>query len=378
LRLLQTERQLLAKMFPGLDEQLAAAPLAEMEKPGSLALRAFRQAGGPSLTIPKKYGGLGASATEIIRIQRALASRSPSLAVAATMHHYSVLTYLALIADRAQSDYEQHILREIADKNLYVASAFTEGRAAGGVLSSAMVAKRDGARLVITGTKKPCSLSRSMDLLCVSMLLSSRSTDSPELVLATLPANTPGIGCRPFWTSPILAGAESDEVVLNSVVVPDECLSRIGNPKYLDALQYRSIIWFELLIASAYLGVATALVETTLTSGKGSANERALLLIEVEGAMAALDGVALSLSDGDDEWQMVRSLFARYSVQRSIDRVTSLSLELLGGMAFITSPSIAYLQAAARALTFHPPSRLAISHTIDQYMAGKPIIRQEW
>jgi hypothetical protein len=46
---------------------------------------------------------------------------------------------------------------------------------------------------------------------------------------------------------------------------------------------------------------------------------------------------------------------------------------VLGGMAFIESPEIAYLLAATHALAFHPPSRAAAAGPIARYLADGPL-----
>ncbi|HYL05012.1 MAG TPA: acyl-CoA dehydrogenase, partial [Thermoanaerobaculia bacterium] len=66
-------------------------------------------------------------------------------------------------------------------------------------------------------------------------------------------------------------------------------------------------------------------------------------------------------------------LFVRFAVQQAIERVAAHAAELLGGMAFITSPDVAYLLAASRALAFHPPSRLSVAAALDGYLAGRPM-----
>jgi hypothetical protein len=70
---------------------------------------------------------------------------------------------------------------------------------------------------------------------------------------------------------------------------------------------------------------------------------------------------------------LVQSLLVRFSVQQSIERVSARAAELLGGMAFIGSPDVAYFLAASRALAFHPPSRLSVAPAIDSYLMGNPM-----
>lgn len=374
---LKQERTLLAEFFPTLDETLTKIPLLEMEKPGNPALQVFRKLGGPGLLIPKEYSGLGATPLQAVRVQRAIASRAPSLAIATTMHHFSVATIVEMLAHQAGNGLEWMLLEAIAKQNLYVASGFAEGQTGAGILEPNMQVKRTAGGLMVSGSKKPCSLSASMDLLTASVLIPQESGQVSKLAVVVIPTTSTGIERRPFWSGFVLAGAESDEVILKDVHVPEQLISYTGNSGNLDFVQTRGFLWFELLISASYLGIASALVERAIAKGKGTPTERTLLGIEVEGAMAALEGVAQSMmvnKQGNDE--LARALFVRYAVQRVIERATAHAVELLGGMAFISLPDVAYLFTAARALAFHPPSRLSISSALDKYLVGEFLFMQ--
>src|SRR5262245_7316474 len=220
-----------------------------MERAGNPALALFRAAGGTGLLIPGEHGGLQATALEAVRAQRAISSRAPSLAIATAMHHFSVATLVEMVASESASGMEWLLLEGIARRQLYVASGFAEGRTGAGILSPNLQVRRIPEGLVLNGSKKPCSLSASMDLLTASILLPGEG----RLAVVLIPATTAGISRRPFWGSSVLAGAESDEVVLQDVVVPDNLIAYWGSPGKLDAVQERSFLWFELLIAASYL-----------------------------------------------------------------------------------------------------------------------------
>src|SRR5687768_9658947 len=96
---LRQERATLEALLPGLEAALAGVSLLEMERPGNPAIAAFRQLGGPGLLVPARLGGRGATPLQAVRAQRAVASRSPSLAVATTMHHFSVASVVELNPD---------------------------------------------------------------------------------------------------------------------------------------------------------------------------------------------------------------------------------------------------------------------------------------
>src|SRR5437764_9661743 len=89
---LREERDLLERFMPGLDAALKAVPLNVLEGRGNPAIKMFKEAQGPGLLIPKRYGGMGATSPEGVRVLRAVASRSPSLGIVCTMHNFSVST----------------------------------------------------------------------------------------------------------------------------------------------------------------------------------------------------------------------------------------------------------------------------------------------
>jgi alkylation response protein AidB-like acyl-CoA dehydrogenase len=195
------------------------------------------------------------------------------------------------------------------------------------------------------------------------------------LAAAIIPADTPGLERRPFWQSPILAGAESDEVILRDVCVPEDAFFPLGGSGRANPVQDRGFLWFELLITACYLGMASALVERVLLSGRGGAAERVSLATDVEGAMSALEGVARAMRPGEGgNDELARMLLVRYSVHSAIDRAASLAVELLGPAAFMQSPEVSYLLAATHVLPLHPPARLGACKRLDAYLAGSLLV----
>ncbi|GGO03323.1 oxidoreductase [Microbispora rosea subsp. aerata] len=367
------ERAELEHFLPGLDDKLAAVPLADLERPGNPGLPAFKAAGGPRLLVPTEFHGLGATPLQAVRVHRALGSRSPSLAIAATMHGFSVAGLVEV--SQTSTGFEWMLLEGIARENLLLASAFAEGRTGAPILSPTLRAVRRGDNLVVSGSKKPCTLSRSMDMLTASVTVAD-DEGRDRLAVVLIPAGSPGIEIRPFWNSFVLAGAESDEVVLKDVEVSRHLvvMTEATEDQQLDELQSGTFLWFELLVSASYLGVASALAERVLLAGKADAVERAALIIEAEAAMTTLEGVARAMGDGERGQDMfAKALCARYAVQDAIGRIARRATELLGGMAYIGSGDVAYLSAASAALMFHPPSRARMSQQLCDYFAGQPL-----
>jgi alkylation response protein AidB-like acyl-CoA dehydrogenase len=287
------------------------------------------------------------------------------------MHHCTVAALLESVSDESVAEF----IRAIAENNLYLASGFAEGKTGASILLPTMKSQRIVDGLLVSGSKKPCSLSASMDFLTASAIVPSKSENGDQLALVIIPADSPGIERKPFWKNWVLRGAESEEVILNEVFVPEEFVYYLGKPENLGNILAKAFLGFELFVSASYLGTASALVERVIAERKGTPSERTLVAIELEGAMAALEAVAHSIMLGwTSDTEVAQALCVRYSVQRAIERVTETSAELLGGMAFISSEEISYLLAASRALAFHPPSRLSMAPYLDAYLAGEPLV----
>ncbi len=180
---------------------------------------------------------------------------------------------------------------------------------------------------------------------------------------------------HPFWGNALLAGAESDEVRLKDVYVPQEMVVRAGaeDPTRLDDLQTAGFVWFETLISAGYTGAAAALVEQVLERGRGTAEERARLTVQLQAALALLDSCARSIGPHPNDEAVARSLVARYTVQDALPAIAARALELLGGLDFISSPAHSAAAAAVRALAFHPPARAGAGEPLLRYFAGGPL-----
>jgi|GEM_PF-303750 len=375
---LRRERDTLEAFVPGLDGQLAALSLPELEAPGNPGIELYRTAGGAGLVVPRSMGGMGASAVEATRIQRALGSRSPSLAVAMTMHNYTVATLTPFPVFERTGE----LFREIVRNRQVIASGFAEGNPGQSIRKSSIRARAVDGGYAISGTKKPCSLSHSMDWLFASCTVApgeGHGDDGGEsrLGVVLVRGDDPHIVRQPFWNTSVLTGAESETVILDDIFVPHERFYVIKSDDLgaLDKAEVSGTIWFLLLATGSYLGAASALVEKALVAGKGTHGERAQLAMELETMASALDGVAHELEQvGPSPELLGRALFVRFATQDAIQRTTGAAAELLGGMAFIGSGDVAYFLAAGRALAFHPPSRGSIAGNLAQHMAGAPML----
>ncbi|WP_019060249.1 acyl-CoA dehydrogenase family protein [Streptomyces prunicolor] len=377
MKFLHHERATVEALLPGLDAALARHPLAALESAPSPAIAEFRAAGGPALLVPTENAGIGAGPLQAVRVQRAVGSRCPSLAVATTMHHFSIagLVQAAAYGNGNSSGAEGLLLEAIAKEGLLLASGFAEGNTGQNILGPHITARRtDSGSIVLNGSKMPCSLSRSMDLLTASVMM--KDDDGVDrLAVALIPAGSPGLEVRPFWKSPVLAGAESDQVVLTDVELDPAMVvfTQVTADAVPDELNIAGFLWFELLLTAGYIGIASALVERVLDK-PGGPQDPTPFLIDIEAAMLGVESVARAMDT--EAWSdalLVDALAARYAAQDAIARTTTACQAALGGMAFITAPDSTYLASAATGLTFHPPSRARMGAPLREFLNGAPL-----
>jgi alkylation response protein AidB-like acyl-CoA dehydrogenase len=228
--------------------------------------------------------------------------------------------------------------------------------------------------ITVNGVKKPCSLTWSMNLMSASVAVADPDGGPDRMAVVLIPADSPGIERAPFWKSTALAGAESDQVTLKEVFVPEALIFYPQGGEAMDPIQARGFVWFELLVSASYLGAATNLAERVIEFGRGSDVDRAGLAIELETMALALEQVASTAGAmSDNDALLARALYVRFATERAIERVVMSAAAAAGGMAFIESPEIAYLLGATRALAFHPPSRAAAAGPIARYVAGESL-----
>jgi alkylation response protein AidB-like acyl-CoA dehydrogenase len=263
------------------------------------------------------------------------------------------------------------LLQAIAQQHLLLASGFAEGETGQSALRPLMQGRKAAQGIVVNGSKKPCSLSQSMNLLMASVSVRAEESGEGRFAVALIPAESKGIERHAFWNNFVLNGAESNEVRLTDVFVPERLVFYPKGGIHEDSDEAAGFLWFELLITASYLGIASALAERMIAASRGAPQDRVAVVSQLEGAMAALESVADLLQKGVcNSGVLARALFVRCAVQRAIEQASAQAFEIGGGMAFARDGEATYLYAAASALVFHPPRRLVATAGLDAFLNG--------
>ncbi|WP_282692720.1 hypothetical protein [Streptomyces sp. CC208A] len=339
----------------GVYAALAAGTPMDHEQDAGAVFALLKRTRATTMLVPASCGGKGTSAQDAVRFQVALGSMAPSAAIATTMHHYKIAA-LGQVADSGDEG-AATILKGIAHEARLVASGGAESTPGRDLRSLGSQAVRDAAGYRVSGLKRPCSLSRSMDVL--SLMVELRAPDgTPEgYAQAFVDAGADGVEREPFWTSPLFLAAESHAVRLSDVPVPPEQVFPLrGETGRRFATDCYS--WFQLLISASYLGIACCLAAATPRDRRPEARGWTAAAAELRELEAGLLDAARAIDTGAPlQEQLNRATAARDRIEDGIGGIGGRLLRAAGGASFARTSFPTLLAGGLNAIAFHPPQR---------------------
>lgn len=352
----------------GLYERLVVATADEYERDSSPVLAALKETRATVMLVPRRFGGGGHGAVDAVLFQTALGALAPSAAIATTMHHYKIaaLADVAVAGDAGAGT----ILEDIARGAKLVASGGAESTPGRDLRSLGSRAVRDGdggdgggdgsgdgVGYRVSGLKRPCSLSMSMDIMSLMVEVQSAEGVPEGYAQAFLDADAEGLRVEPFWHSSVFRAAQSHSVHLDGVRLPAE---RLFPLRGLDGRSFAAgcYTWFQLLIGAAYLGVAYCVAlaaDPDRRAGSPAWSSAVAHLRRLEDgvvdAARAIDGQA------DEGTRLNMSVRARDRVEDELPGVGGRLLRAAGGAGFADDGLRTALTGALNAIAFHPPQR---------------------
>ena len=345
----------LDKIAPGLYEKIAATPPDEHERDSTTVLAALKQTRATVMLVPGRFGGGGCGAVDAVLFQTTLGALAPAAAIATTMHHYKIaaLAEVATAGDPGAGA----ILEDISRGAKLVASGGAESTPGRDLRTLGSRAVRDGSGYRVTGLKRPCSLSRDMDIMSLMVEIQSAEGVAEGYAQAFVDSNAEGLRVEPFWHSPVFRAAQSHAVHLDGVRLPAERLFPLRGP------QGRSFaagcyIWFQLLISASYLGVAHCIAlaaDPRRRSGSAAWTDAVARLGRLE---AGVVEAARAVDQGADERTRLNlAVRARDRLEDELAAVGGRLLRAAGGAGFALNGLPTTLTGALNAMAFHPPQR---------------------
>ncbi|MGM7720195.1 acyl-CoA dehydrogenase family protein [Metabacillus sp. Hm71] len=337
------------------------------DREGSFPFRHFRrlkEEGYLKLTIPKQYGGDGASLYEFLMVQEKIAQGDAATALSLGWH-LSLLMDVHITKKWEKATYER-ICKEIISEHKLINSAATEpnsGSPARGGKPETTALKK-GNKWVINGKKIFTSLAPALDYFIVPATIE----ETGEIGDFLIPRTECGVSIEDTWDTVGMRGTRSDDLILNTVEVPFEALVERKQKKVRPSAQG----WL-LHIPACYIGIAIAArneaVEFAKTYQPTSLTHPIKEVPEVRRKVAEID---LKLTTARtfmyavaDKWDTDPTNRANLAydlaavktvVTNTAVEVVDLAMRVVGGQSLFMSNSLQRHYRDVRAGLHNPPS----------------------
>jgi alkylation response protein AidB-like acyl-CoA dehydrogenase len=219
------------------------------------------EAGYLSLTVPEALGGFGASAYEFLLAQERLAQGDGPTALAVNMHLTACAGFAAVWQRTGDARAEQFLRRVVAGE-VVLASVTSESGFGGALEDCATIATPVEAGFRLDGRKIFFTESDVATHFTTCARLEHPSLGPHMLFFNGVAADTPGLSIVRTWDTLGMRATQSNDLVLDGVVVPDEALFHAYPVGHLDAGIGLSIMSLNVpSFGVIALGIATAGME---------------------------------------------------------------------------------------------------------------------
>lgn len=333
----------------------AAAPHADRhDLEGSFVtegVEAARETGYLAAPVPDELGGHGASTAEMVEAQRIIARACGSTALACSMHVHVVLA--AAWRWRRGDSVVEPTLRRVADDRIVVIS--TGGK--DWTHPDTVATPVDGGWQV-AGRKTFASNSPAGDAVATFAVVGSPA-DGAEVLAFGCPMAAEGVTIEETWDAVGMRGTGSHDIVFDDVFVGENQIvgrrtwGELDRPLLLAALHAWPVVY------STYLGVAEALVDAVLGSGRvGAGHARTVGLLDGH-LRAARWSLAGALADlGDDPEPTMEHFVTVQQMKRNVtlacQEIVRLIPEVAGGGAYARRGAVDRMVRDLGAAIYHP------------------------
>jgi alkylation response protein AidB-like acyl-CoA dehydrogenase len=330
------------------------------------------------MAVPREFGGLGFSLTDVARETRRLAMYAPATALGTNMHVY----WVGLVADlwRNGDRSVEWLLQEAAAGEVVAAGHAEAGNDLPLLLSTTTAKQVDGG-WTFTGRKAFGSLTPVWTRLGLHGMDVSNPS-APRIVHAFLPRDTPGVTIKDTWDVLGMRATRSDDTILENAFVPDKYVARVlpAGAAGMDAFVLGVFAWALVNFGNVYYGLATRVrdlvvemvkTKTSLGVTRSMAYHPevqhgiAEIAMELEAIGPHLDRIAEDWSNGVDHgmaWPL-KIVAAKYRAVTGAWRIVDRAMDLSGGFGMFKKSELERLFRDARAGRFHPANS-ALSHEL--------------
>jgi alkylation response protein AidB-like acyl-CoA dehydrogenase len=336
--------------------------------------------------VPKEFGGLGMSLTEICQEQRRLARRSAPTALGINMH----LLATGAAADLwRKGDSSQVWMLEEAARGAVIAYGHAESGNDLEVLYSSGRAERVDGGYRFYGHKNFGTLTPVWSWLNIYGL-DTADPDDPKMVHAAMPRDTASYRIVETWDTLGMRATASQDTVIEGAFVPDQYVIRVRRPGFAGADDFILTLFgrFEPTIANIYIGLAerardlaierikkkSSVAEMTRSMAYHPEVQHAIadIVIELEGMIAHADRIAEDWTNGVDHGDMwpAKLVAAKYHCVEGAFRAVDLAMDVSGGRGMFKGDELEQLYRDVRCGRFHPANAMTVHEVVGKSALG--------
>lgn len=317
----------------------------------------LRERGFLALCVPKKFGGMGASYADYMRVSEEIGRHCGATALTFNMHNATMLwagevSDLLDMTDEQRAQHESRraeMFRGVVEDGEIHSQPFSEGLNAGALTGVGTIATPVEGGFLVTGRKIFASLSGAASRYNVTCQVPGEDF----LRLLSVRASSDGVEITDGWDPLGMRGTVSRTLLLKDAFVPNDDEIMPAGMYDQAALRYPYLF---MSLAPSYLGLTKGILDFTRAylrgelagAAKGTARRDhpvkqmgwAEMNIKYEQSRAMLYSVVDSATLDPTEDQMVTAWAAVYTTMEHANAVAAIAVRVCGGQAMLKHLSL--------------------------------------
>lgn len=324
----------------------------------------FRDAGLLGVCVPTRYGGLGASYADYVRVSEEVGRYCGATALTFNMHNATMLWcgQVADLLDLEPEDRDRHesiraeMFRGVVEDGRIHSQPFSEGLAPGATAGVSTRAVPVEGGWQVTGRKIFASLSGAADFYNVTCQVPGED----EIRLLGVPADAEGVSIVDDWDPLGMRGTVSRTLLMDEAFVPSANEWMPAGTYNQAALRYP---WLFLSLCPSYLGLTGGILDTTAAYLRGELPGQATgarrdhpikqhgwaqMQLRHEQSRALLYRAVDEATLDPSEAQLATGWAAAITVMEHAAEVASLAIRVCGGQSMLKTLPLERMYRDAR------------------------------
>jgi alkylation response protein AidB-like acyl-CoA dehydrogenase len=322
------------------------------------------EAGLLGMTIPTSFGGLGLDMPTYVSVVRVLAQGCASTAMTVHMHS-TVMRFIDALGTPAQ---KRRYYSEVVERGRLFGSWGSEPAVSlSRTFLMETVIRADGDGWIVDGVKHFCTMALGARHYMVWCALDGGADMAKSLLLALVPADSPGVATDGRWDTLGMRATYSPTVTLSGVRVERDAV--LGDPGA--AVQAGVVESFALGYAAIYVGIAEAALDFAMDYGRkrvvrpdnvpvahDPTFQRHIgeLRVQLDSARLLLDHSAAGWASADAQERGLLGSKAKYLATEASLHVTSRAIQVVGGRGVWRDYPLERAFRDVRTCTLMPPT----------------------